>query len=251
MTDTGVEAAAGTPRYPRRPGRVALWVLGAIAPVLCLVVAVPGIAVTYLLAYPLLYAGPVVGVVVIAGGALRRHRIRRELVATGAGLGMAARGSLTADAVGPVAADRIPRSDDGSTLRSATGRAADATLVAREAAEFRLVRQTTLFVGYSAVAAVGILTGVTAILGGDDLAFFSLSAFAFLGVTIVGVAPGWALRRGVVVGEEHALLTRTGSWRLIRAHRILALVVGGAATALAALAAITLPVGGPGALWPF
>ncbi|MCS5495649.1 hypothetical protein NY547_00155 [Cnuibacter physcomitrellae] len=336
MVDTGAGAPSAAPRYPTRPGRTALWLLGAIAPVLCLVVAVPAMFLTYLLAYPLLYAGPVVGAAVIVGGALRRRRIRRELaarrgldvVAAGVGAvswpgaaavpgsgvvaasgpGAAAVAGPADDAVpvpdatattgpaddavpvpgatattgpaddaasvpgatattgpaddaasvpgaaavtGPGAVDRIPEWDDGSTPRSHTRPVADAALVAREAAAFRLVRQPTLFLAYSAVAIVGIASLVTAILGDISLAWFSLSAFAFLGITISCVAPGWAFSRGVVVGEEHALLTRSGSWRLIRALRILSLVVGGTATVLAAYVAIALPLGGPWAFWLF
>lgn len=251
MADTGAGAPAAGPRYPTRPGRTAVWLLGAIVPVLCLIVAVPAVVVTYLLAYPVLYAGPVAGAAVIAGGALRRRRIRRELSTGGGGLEVVAAGAA-GDAVlasEPVAVDRIPEWDDGSTPRSGAHRAADAALVAREAAEFRLVRQTTLFLAYSAVAVIGVATAVTATLGEISLAWFSLSAFAFLGITISCLAPGWAFLRGVVVGEEHSLLTRTGSWRLIRALRILSLMVGGVATVLAAYVAIALPLGGPWASW--
>ncbi|ARJ06543.1 hypothetical protein GCM10010988_18070 [Cnuibacter physcomitrellae] len=304
MVDTGAGAPSAAPRYPTRPGRTALWLLGAIAPVLCLVVAVPAMFLTYLLAYPLLYAGPVVGTAVIVGGALRRRRIRRELAAGGgldvvaagaaaasgaaaaavAGSGVVATSGPGAAAVarpadgavsvpgatamtgpadgavsvpcaaavtGPGAVDRIPEWDDRSTPRSGARPVADAALVAREAAAFRLVRQPTLFLAYSAVAIVGIASLVTAILGDISLAWFSLSSFAFLGITISCVAPGWAFSRGVVVGEEHALLSRSGSWRLIRALRILSLVVGGVATVLAAYVAIALPLGGPWAFWLF
>lgn len=237
-----------------------LWTLGAIAPVLCLVAAWPGIAVAYLLSYPLVYAGPVVGIAVIAGGAVGRRRIRREL-AGGVGLEAAAaggpggrggRGAFGAALAG-TAGDRAPApgaSEPGDAALVAPDRG-DAALVAREASGFRLVRQSSLLVAYSAVGVVGIVTVGSAMLGESTLAWFSLSSFAFLGILIACVAPGWAFGRGVVVGEEHALLTRTGSWRLILALRILALVVGGVATLLSLYAAVSLPLGGWGAVLVF
>jgi hypothetical protein len=241
MSSTGAQTQTGAVYDLRTQGRVGSWIVCGLIPVACFVAAVPGMYAAYFLGIALLYVGPVAGLVVIVGGAVRRRRIRRELldsaVVVVAAAGAAAHSSLTDEDVEDVAgvADGHPPVVDRDE--------ADRMRTVGEAGDFRLTRQITLFLCYAIVAATGIVLSIALALDVSWLSMLGLGPVAFLGLTLVCMAPSWALSRAVVAGEEHALATRTGSWRQIRALRILALVVGGVATAISAWAAVALPLG--------
>ena len=193
-----------------------VWLACAVIPVACLLLAFPGLLFTYYLGCILVYAGPVVGLVALVGGERRRRRIRRELLA----------------------------GDDDLNGDVELNSGVELNTVATDAADFRRTRQIVLFLNYAVVAALGIVALLAVVLEDSTASLFALGPLALVGAVTCCVAPSWVFSRDIVLGEEHALRTRSGSWRLIRALRLMSLVIGGVAIALSLYAAVALPLGG-------
>lgn len=103
------------------------------------------------------------------------------------------------------------------------------------AARFGRWRQMSLLIAHIALIVsipFGIVTSTGALTGDGSLTFLYWSGLAAIGLFVLCTAPWWMFGPSAFAGEQYALETKTGAWKLIRVHRILAWVVGGLYCAL-------------------